>query len=305
MKKIKKWFTILIGVLLILAILRSVLFSLYYIPSNGMANTLLEGDRVFVLKTSYGLKFPILKKKIFESGANKKDIVFFENPLSNSNKILQSETLVGQVAGLPGDSLQINKSFIIDNKTGIKPDAKSIYSIALKKSDVVDSISAVFNIHGTIIKTDSAFVYKTFNDYEAYILTDIDSDLITKINDQNDGVNLHHSIIVPTKDKSTVITPWNISLVYNAILLHETEASVTFENNSININNEPIKNYTFSQNYYWITVNDPLLMDDSSAYGFVPESKIIGKGIFICFAKDSSKNVFNGYNWDRVFQKIR
>ena len=43
------------------------------------------------------------------------------------------------------------------------------------------------------------------------------------------------------------------------------------------VDNKPVTEYTFSQDFFWMASNDPINTTDSRLFGFVPENHIIGK----------------------------
>ena len=53
-KKITENIKTLVGALIIAIIIRSLIIQPFYIPSSSMEPTLLIGDRIFVIKYSYG-----------------------------------------------------------------------------------------------------------------------------------------------------------------------------------------------------------------------------------------------------------
>ena len=87
-------------VLLFVLVVRSFVFEPFRIPSGSMMPTLIQGDYIFVKKFSYGLRLPVLEKKIFETGSPARgDVAVFrlpENPNINYIK---------RVIGLPGDEI--------------------------------------------------------------------------------------------------------------------------------------------------------------------------------------------------------
>ena len=101
--------TILIAGSLALAI-RWSLAEPFRIPSGSMEPTLhghpnfLLGDRVFVNKWRYGLRYPFMKKRIYHGEAPKRwDIVVFKTVEEDATK----KTLVKRIAALPGEHVHI------------------------------------------------------------------------------------------------------------------------------------------------------------------------------------------------------
>ena len=87
-------------VLLFVLVIRSFIFEPFRIPSGSMMPTLLQGDYIFVKKYSYGLRLPVIEKKIFETGEpGRGDVVVFRLPAEPSVNYIK------RVIGLPGDEL--------------------------------------------------------------------------------------------------------------------------------------------------------------------------------------------------------
>jgi signal peptidase I len=87
-------------VLLFVLVIRSFIFEPFRIPSGSMMPTLLQGDYIFVKKYSYGLRLPVIEKKIYETGAPERgDVVVFRLPSEPNVNYIK------RVVGLPGDEL--------------------------------------------------------------------------------------------------------------------------------------------------------------------------------------------------------
>ena len=87
-------------VVLIVLLLRSFLFEPFRIPSGSMMPTLLVGDFILVNKFSYGIRLPVLNKKIIELEEPKRgDIVVFRFPKQPEVDYIK------RVIGLPGDRI--------------------------------------------------------------------------------------------------------------------------------------------------------------------------------------------------------
>lgn len=99
-------------VLAMVLVLRSFIFEPFRIPSGSMIPTLLVGDFILVNKFTYGIRLPVLHKKIVdlnkpESG----DVAVFRFPGDPSLDYIK------RVVGVPGDTITyINKTLMINGK---------------------------------------------------------------------------------------------------------------------------------------------------------------------------------------------
>lgn len=90
----------LFPVLLIVLVFRSFLFEPFKIPSGSMIPTLLVGDFIVVNKFAYGVRLPVLNKKIIDVGEPKRgDVVVFRYPKDTSVNFIK------RAVGLPGDTI--------------------------------------------------------------------------------------------------------------------------------------------------------------------------------------------------------
>jgi signal peptidase I len=87
-------------VIVVVFIIRSFLVEPFKIPSGSMMPTLLVGDFILVNKFSYGVRIPVVNKKVFETGEVKRgDVVVFRYPADPSLDYIK------RVIGLPGDKV--------------------------------------------------------------------------------------------------------------------------------------------------------------------------------------------------------
>ena len=90
----------LFPVLLIVLVFRSFLFEPFKIPSGSMIPTLLVGDFIVVNKFSYGIRLPVLNKKIIDIAEPERgDVVVFRYPKDTSVNFIK------RAVGLPGDTI--------------------------------------------------------------------------------------------------------------------------------------------------------------------------------------------------------
>jgi len=87
-------------VILVVLLLRSFLVEPFRIPSGSMMPTLLVGDFILVSKYAYGLRLPVLNRKVIEIGEPQRgDVVVFRYPQDPSVDYIK------RVVGVPGDRI--------------------------------------------------------------------------------------------------------------------------------------------------------------------------------------------------------
>ena len=94
------WTAGLFPVILAVFLLRSFLFEPFKIPSGSMIPTLLVGDLILVNKFHYGVRLPVINKKIIANNDPQRgDVMVFRYPKDTSIDYIK------RVVGLPGDEV--------------------------------------------------------------------------------------------------------------------------------------------------------------------------------------------------------
>ncbi|WP_336276291.1 signal peptidase I [Bartonella sp. CB178] len=111
---------VLIQALLLAALIRTLFFQPFSIPSGSMRPTLLVGDYLFVSKYAYGYSHfsipfspPIFSGRIWASQPKRGDVVVFRLP-SNSDI-----DYIKRVVGLPGDRVQVRQGVLYINDEAV------------------------------------------------------------------------------------------------------------------------------------------------------------------------------------------
>ncbi len=104
------WTAGLFPVILLVFLLRSFLFEPFKIPSGSMIPTLLVGDLILVNKFHYGVRLPVINKKVTEgSPVERGDVMVFRFPPKPSLDYIK------RVIGVPGDEVSyFNKQLTIN-----------------------------------------------------------------------------------------------------------------------------------------------------------------------------------------------
>src|SRR5690349_7905062 len=102
----RSFFPVALAVLL----LRSFVFEPFRIPSDSMMPTLLDGDFIVVNKYAYGLRLPVLNRKVVAIGEPQRgDVVVFRYPNDPSTNFIK------RLVGLPGDHVEVRDNRIVIN----------------------------------------------------------------------------------------------------------------------------------------------------------------------------------------------
>lgn len=120
--------------LLIVFLVRCFLIESYTVSSSGMETVLLNGDRVLVDKTAYGVRMPVTLltipftfdsfagmksysdavllpyKRVLETKVGIGDIVLYNNPVETDRPLDKRSLILNRCAALPGDSIAIEDS---------------------------------------------------------------------------------------------------------------------------------------------------------------------------------------------------
>ncbi len=106
------WTAGLFPVILIVFLLRSFLFEPFKIPSGSMVPTLLVGDLILVNKFHYGVRLPVLNKKVIANNDPQRgDVMVFRYPVDPRVDYIK------RVVGVPGDEVAyLNQRLTINGK---------------------------------------------------------------------------------------------------------------------------------------------------------------------------------------------
>jgi signal peptidase I len=116
-------------------------------------------------------------------------------------------------------------------------------------------------------------------------------------------------IYIPEAGKTVEINTETIDFYKRIIEVYEgsemnTVQQITIGDDEVLLNDKPITSYTFKQDYYWMMGDNRHNSEDSRFWGYVPQSHVVGKPVFIWLSLDYNKSFPGNIRWDRMFTTV-
>lgn len=278
------------------------------IPSTGMENSLLRGERVIVNKWSYGLRLPLMGMtgyhRLAARGVERSDIVLFNNP-AGKGTIDRRELFINRCIGLPGDTLMLNGQLIQTRDQVLSPDSKLVYAYPGEQEDlVVEAMRRVGIGDNKLVGFDRGDFLRSFSHYEIYLMRQELRGQVTFRSLQTDTADGVHPFVVPARGRAVRVYPWNAKLLCNTIVQHEGRQA-RLQDDTLWVDGRRVTSYTFTKDYHWVASNNSVSLCDSRLFGFVPDDHIIGRASLIWFSKDTEEPFWHGFRWKRFFRLVQ
>jgi len=262
-KKLKKYFKILLLVILIAIVIKAFAIDAFRIPSTSMENTLRPGDFILANKFAYEIatpheipfaNLPIHQIKIFNvSKPQINDIVIFEFPSGFENDPLKGGSkYVKRVVAGPHDTLKITDGKIYVNRKQI-------------------ILPETFKSPKLLIENDS-----------------VQQEIIYPPGAKWNRVS-YGPIIIPAKGDTIKILPENFERWKSVIVMDHGERSLLSEGTLVTLDGRVISDYVLTQNHYFVIGDNFAESMDSRNFGFITDNMILGKAMFIYWSYDTEK----------------
>jgi signal peptidase I len=280
----RKFLKYIIIAFVLALVLKSFFVDAFKIPTASMENTLLVGDYVLIDKASYEIKtphyIPVINywipsySLISLSEPDRNDVIVFKFPgYPNEFEPSENSSFVKRVIGLPGDTVQIKNENVYINGQMISQPADAILPPApINKKGIIDDRIFPQNRNWT-----------------------------------NDN---YGPIVVPKKGMEIRLNAKNI-INWEALIDREYGyKAVSVEGTVVNINHQPVRDYTIRKNYYFVMGDNREDSMDSRYWGYVADDLIIGKAFMIYWSWDSFKPVGKWYDFlkplrlERIFKIV-
>ncbi|MDR1860172.1 MAG: signal peptidase I [Bacteroidales bacterium] len=290
MSRLKRFFKVLLDVLYYASLLLTgycvwvVFFAASFsIPTGSMEPTLTGGDRVLVWKPAYGARIFNLSRalngervRIYRVPGYRRirhnDVVVLHNLHPYDGSVIDMHLLkylVKRCIGLPGDTLEIRDC---------------IYRV-----QGYDGTLGNVEAQQQLAKNDNSLQIAT-----GYLTFPFDSAL-------NWNVRNFGPLYIPRKNDRIPMNRENF-LLYRKLIAWEQQCEPNFQNDTVYINNQPVTDYCFLNNYYFMAGDRTENSVDSRYWGLAPEEYIVGK--VACIWK-SLEPTTGKFRWNRFLKRVQ
>jgi signal peptidase I len=169
------WTAGLFPVILLVFVLRSFLFEPFRIPSGSMIPTLHIGDLILVNKFHYGVRLPVINKKIISNHeVQRGDVMVFRFPLD------PRQDYIKRIVGLPGDEVRWSNQRLSINGVEVpttdqgpqyEPDRMIMVPQYLEKLGVAEHTMMVDRSQDRILASKPSFAFSEQCSYTLEAIT--------------------------------------------------------------------------------------------------------------------------------------
>ncbi|MEM1123513.1 MAG: signal peptidase I [Bacteroidota bacterium] len=252
------------------------------------------------LQYRYLVKFPRLlnERKFSDWGITKEDQQYYNAAGPNHKMLVLNETQKAKIQAMDKDV-----EFVLNDMYWVS------FPIEFDRTQLAD-----LGINNAHIRASSSQnrLLMTLSPNQKNQLQQIDNQIaIERYNESDrlfphdpvhfDGWNVDNygPVWIPKSGETIDLSTANIAMYRRAIEVYENN-DLRIEGDQIFINGEVTSQYTFQLDYYWMMGDNRNNSEDSRMWGFVPQTHILGKPLFIYFSTKEN-DIFKGINWNRMF----
>jgi signal peptidase I len=266
------------------------------------------------------------------SHVKREDVVVFNVPPVSMNDGIEHPIdlktyYVKRCVGIPGDTLVVKDRQLAVNRKVLSSYPGMKFSYLITASDEITKR----NLNHLGVDPDDCFflgrtkdnnaIYKMFltgvqledAKIAPYIMTvrddytthdGPDEDIFPAVMNTGWNGDNYGPMVIPRKGMSIAINDSTLGLYGETIRLYEHHDSVVIQDNALIIDDRPVKEYIFRQDYYFMMGDNRNNSLDSRYWGFVPADHIVGKPLLIWFSVDKHADLLHMIRWSRLFKIV-
>ena len=230
----------------------------------------------------------------------------------------KQENYIKRCVAIAGDTLQIRNQevFINGTKQELPPESETYYTVDTKGQPLdEDAMKNEYNVdinnQDEVRPTGSPNQFDMLLTWDAYnkmLKSGLAKNIVADIDSQQSvwpyspaipwSRDNYGPIWIPAKGATLTLTPLNYPIYERAIRVYEHN-EFELRDGKFWLNGQPVTQYTFKMNYYWMMGDNRHGSQDSRYWGFVPEDHVVGEAALIWMSWN------HGVRWSRLFKKIK
>jgi signal peptidase I len=226
------------------------------------------------------------------------------------------DNYIKRCVAVPGDTLQIiNRQVYVNGKAqenypGLQHsyyiyvnEGQTISDQVFERMGIYDADRYVNTIHAFLTQEEVEQIRKfpavkeinpNYN-YDVYSVDFYPNDTTFKWT-----LNDFGPLYIPEKGQTIKLTRENV-ILYGKIIDYYEDNDFRVDGDQVYVNSEPVTEYTFKMDYYWMMGDNRHSSLDSRFWGFVPEDHIVQAKIYL-LSLDKNRNLFGRIRFDRMFR---
>jgi signal peptidase I len=265
---------------------------------------------------------PYLRLPGFQKIKNN-DVVVFNYPFEDGRPVDKKENYIKRCVAIAGDSILVRNQQVFINgvaaenppkmqhKYFVKTDGGGFSQKTLKELDITEGAALSPNGDFEITMTEEARLKMKKMQFvkqcdSVVQMQDVFVEYIFPFRKELPwNVDNFGPLYVPRKGDVITLDTINYWLYERVIRTYELNQSFEMRDGKFYLNGNPITQYTFKQDYYFMMGDNRHNSADSRFWGFVPHDHIVGKALFIWLSLDANEsNILNKIRWRRLFRGI-
>ncbi|HVS94994.1 MAG TPA: S26 family signal peptidase [Puia sp.] len=230
----------------------------------------------------------------------------------------KQENYIKRCVAIAGDTLQIRNQevFINGTKQELPPESETYYTVETKGQPLdEDAMKNEYNVDinnpDEVRPTGSPNQFDMLLTWDAHnkmVKSGLARSIVADIDSQQSvwpyspalpwSRDNYGPIWIPAKGATLTLTPLNYPIYERAIRVYEHN-DFELRDGKFWLNGQPVTQYTFRMNYYWMMGDNRHGSQDSRYWGFVPEDHVVGEAALIWMSWN------HGIRWSRLFKKIK
>lgn len=235
----------------------------------------------------------------------------------------KQENYIKRCVAIAGDTLQIKNQqlYINGQKQTFPPESQTYYTVTTNGQPLDETVMAEeYNLDvnnpqevHTLNTPNSYYMLLTWAAHEKMLKNGLAKSIVPDIVDAEPtqpvfpfaavngatwALDNYGPLWIPARGATLTLTPENYPVYERAIRVYEHN-QFEMKDGKFWLNGQPVTQYTFRMNYYWMMGDNRHESQDSRFWGFVPEDHVVGEAWLIWMSWN------HGVRWKRLFKKIK